>query len=280
MAFQTVALWQNELKPGVQEIARRLRFALEARGIRVLDDCSHLEGCDLMMVLGGDGTFLRAFEAALPYDIPMLGVNLGRIGFLTEVQPDLLEEDVERLAQGQFHIENRMLLEVVTGSGQSAYALNEVTFNRTESSVGVLSLTVSLRDGMIDRFSGDGLIVATPTGSTAYSLAAGGPLVAPGLDCIVLTPICPHTLSARPIVVSDRQAVTVSILGDPHRARVVVDGRYTITPDGGEVVVRRAERNIRFVRLRPHSFFELLRGKLSDWTPYAPRSENDWEDMP
>ena len=252
MAFQAVALWQNDLKPGVQAVARRLRFALEARGIRVLDDCTRLEDCDLMMVLGGDGTFLHAFEAALRYDIPMLGVNLGRIGFLTEVQPDLVEEDVERLALGQYEIENRMLLEVMTASGQSAYALNEVAFNRSESSVGVLSLSVSLRDGMVDRFSGDGLIVATPTGSTAYSLAAGGPLVAPGLDCMVLTPICPHTLAARPIVVSDRQAVSVSILGDAGRARVVVDGRYIIAPDGGEVVVRRAERNIRFEIGRAH----------------------------
>ena len=267
MAFRTVGIWQNDGKPGVQAVARRLRVALEERGMRVLPDCAHLDGCDLIIVLGGDGTFLRAFEAAMPWDIPMLGVNLGRVGFLTEMQPDRLEQDVELLAQGSYTFEPRMLLEVRTASGQKAFALNEVAFNRSESSVGVLSLSVSLRDGMVDRFSGDGLIVATPTGSTAYSLAAGGPLVGPGLDCMVLTPICPHTLAARPIVVSDRQAVSVSILGDAHRARVVVDGRYIIAPDGGEVVVRRAERNIRFVRLRPHSFFELLRGKLSDWTP-------------
>jgi len=265
MAFGTVAIWQNDAKPGVQAVARRLRAALSAKGMRVLPDCEHLDECDLMMVLGGDGTFLHAFEAALPRDIPMLGVNLGRVGFLSEIQPDHLEQDVEALAAGQYTFESRMLLEVRTASGQSAFALNEVAFNRSDSSAGVLSLSVSARGGMMDRFSGDGLIVATPTGSTAYSMAAGGPIVAPGLDCMLLTPICPHTLAARPIVISDREEVCVSILGDRSRARVIVDGRYVLQPDGA-VAVRRAARNIRFVRLRPHSFFESLRGKLSDWT--------------
>ncbi len=266
MAFRTVGIWQNDGKQGVQEVAWRLRAALEAKGMRVLPDCTRLEGCDLMMVLGGDGTFLHAFEAALPRDIPMLGVNLGRVGFLSEIQPDHLEQDVEKLAAGEYAIEPRMLLEVLTASGQKAYALNEVAFNRSDSSAGVLSLSVSAGGGLMDRFSGDGLIVATPTGSTAYSMAAGGPIVAPGLDCMLLTPICPHTLAARPIVISDRQVVSVSILGDKRRARVIVDGRYVLAPEDGAVTVRRAERNIRFVRLRPHSFFELLRGKLSDWT--------------
>jgi NAD+ kinase len=267
MAFQTVGIWLNDGKPGVKAVARRLRVALEERGMRVLPDCAHLEGCDLIIVLGGDGTFLRAFEAAMPRDIPMLGVNLGRVGFLTEMQPDRLEQDVELIARGAYTFETRMLLEVRTASGQKAFALNEVAFNRSDSFVGILSLSIAMDGGMVDRFSGDGLIVATPTGSTAYSMAAGGPIVAPGLDCMLLTPICPHTLAARPIVISDRQVVSVSILGDARRARVIVDGRYVITPDDGAVTVRRAERNIRFVRLRPHSFFELLRGKLSDWTP-------------
>lgn len=266
MAFRTVGIWLNDGKPGVQTVAQRLRAALEARGMRVLPDCSHLADCDLMMVLGGDGTFLRAFEAALPCDIPMLGVNLGRIGFLSEVQPGSLEQDADLIAAGAYTIESRMLLEARTASGHKAFALNEVAFNRSDSSVGVLSLRVTLDGGMVDRFSGDGLIVATPTGSTAYSMAAGGPIVAPGLDCMLLTPICPHTLAARPIVISDRQEVSVSVLGDARRARVIVDGRLVITPDDGAVTVRRAGRDIRFVRLRPHSFFELLRGKLSDWT--------------
>mgnify|MGYP000877815302 FL=1 len=264
MAFRTVGIWRNDAKLGVPEVAWRLRAALEAKGMRVLPDCTRLDDCDLMMVLGGDGTFLHAFEAALPRDIPMLGVNLGRVGFLSEIQPDHLEEDVELLAAGRYSIEPRMLLEVRTASGQKAFALNEVAINRSDSSAGALSLSVSANGGMVDRFSGDGLIVATPTGSTAYSMAAGGPIVAPGLDCMLLTPICPHTLAARPIVISDQQVITVSIRGDQHRARVVVDGHYVIAPDDG-ITVRRADRNIRFVRLRPHSFFELLRGKLSDW---------------
>ncbi len=265
MAFRTVGIWRNDAKPGVQEVAWRLCAALEAKGMRVLPDCAQLDDCDLMMVLGGDGTFLHAFEAALPRDIPMLGVNLGRVGFLSEIQPGHLEEDVELLAAGRYGIEPRMLLEVRTASGHKAFALNEVAFNRSDSSVGALSLSVSANGGVVDRFSGDGLIVATPTGSTAYSMAAGGPIVAPGLDCMLLTPICPHTLAARPIVISDKQVIAVSIQGDKRRARVIVDGHYVIAPDDG-ITVRRADRNIRFVRLRPHSFFELLRGKLFDWT--------------
>jgi NAD+ kinase len=266
MAFQTVAIWQNDEKPGVEEVSRRLKAALSACGIRVLPDCNKLDACDLMIVLGGDGTLLRAFEVVLPYDLPLLGVNMGRVGFLSEVQPEELEQDVRMLADGRYTIESRMLLETRTSSGQRAYALNEVAFNRSDSSVGVLSLCVTADGNVVDRFSGDGLIVATPTGSTAYSLAAGGPIVVPGLDCMVLTPICPHTLAARPMVVSDQKTVSVSILGDASRARVIIDGRHVLTPDDGAVTVCRAPINMRFIRLRTHSFFELLRGKLSDWT--------------
>ncbi len=141
--------------------------------MRVLPDCNHLEGCDLIMVLGGDGTFLRAFEAALPRDIPMLGVNLGRIGFLSEVQPDRVEQDVDLIASGQYSIESRMLLEVLTASGQKAFALNEVAFNRSDASVGILSMSNSgeRRDGG-PGFSGDGLIVATA--HRLYRLFDGG----------------------------------------------------------------------------------------------------------
>lgn len=278
MAFQCVGIWHNADKPDVEGTAARVVRALEAHGMRVAMEDSlaaalgrapgpEFGDCDLLIVLGGDGTILSALDIALPNELPVLGVNLGRVGFLAEIQPDAIEVDIARLAQGAYALESRMLLEASSGS-RYGYALNEVSFNRSDSSVGVLSLEVETSGALIDRFSGDGLIVASATGSTAYSMAAGGPIVGPGLECMVLTPICPHTLHARPVVISAARTVSVRIIGDERRARVILDGSRTLEAEGpdGCVQVRRAAKRLRFVKLHQINYFDLLREKLTDWT--------------
>lgn len=276
MAFQDIGIWHNAAKPGVAQLAERLTHLMEARNMRVRmrPELCNLLGhgrvlrsfseCDLMVVLGGDGTLLSALEVAVENQLPILSINMGRIGFLTEIQPEQLEQDIERLACGGYQIERRMLLEAVSGD-QRGFALNEVSFNRPDSAVGVLSLEVCASGTLVDRFSGDGLLVATATGSTAYSLAAGGPIVAPGLECILLTPICPHTFNARPVIIPANETVSVRTIGRERRARVLLDGRRTLDYSE-EVQVYRSESSACFVRLHQHNYFDLLRNKLSDWT--------------
>lgn len=278
-----VGIWYHPDKPGLIENTARLVSAFERHGVSCRMDASlalalgrrvaarpfDLTGCELLCVLGGDGTLLSALEAAYGNDLPMLGINMGRMGFLSEVQPEHIGQDIDQLMRGEFVLESRMLLEVAMDGCASAVALNEVAVNRTGLSVGILSVEESVGGVLIDRFSGDGLIIASATGSTAYSLSAGGPIVAPGMDCMLLTPICAHTLHARPVVVSPDERITVRVLGDADSAHVVLDGNRIMDfapGSGNRLIVRRADRDIRFVRLHERNFFDLLRDKLSDWT--------------
>lgn len=281
MQLRKIGIWYNAEKPGVLDVAARVLRAFEACGVaacvpetlarelKLTDACvDEYDQCDLLVVLGGDGTLLSALDVALPLDLPMLGVNMGRVGFLSEIQMESLEDDIEKLLQGAFFMEERMLLEVEAPGHKSVYALNEVSFNRMDSMVGILTVEVEANGVLVDCCAGDGLIVATATGSTAYSLSAGGPIVSPDLDCMVLTPICPHTLNARPVVLSASTLVTVRVRGEEKRALMLMDGRNPVrlSDGGGEILVRRAEKRARFVRLRQHNYFELLRAKLSQWT--------------
>lgn len=224
-------------------------------------------GCDVLFVLGGDGTLLSALDYAVPYQIPMLGINLGRMGFLTEVEPDELEEDVDRLFSGDFRFDDRMLMEMDDGP-RGAFSMNDVVFSRKNVTTGILSIETKVDGRFVDRLSGDGLIVASATGSTAYSLSAGGPIVTPGMECFLLTPICAHTMNARPVIASADVAVTVRVLDKPAEACAVFDGRYRfdLSPKTPGITIRRSRRVARFIRMRDRNYFELLRNKLSEWT--------------
>ncbi len=270
MEIRKVGLWCNRDKEDAPRIARLLVDTLRQRGIQVCADGlpgeeteTGFEDCDLMIALGGDGTLLAGLGEALRQDAPMLGVNLGHVGFLTEIEPDHIEDSVARLAAGEYHIEERMLVE--TDRYPGALGLNEVTVTRAPSSMRILTMTVYADGRLIQRFSGDGLIVSTPTGSTGYSLSAGGPLVAPGVDLMLLTPICAHTPHAKPTIVPASARVEVR-LSDSCEAVVAADGRCLGTlQTGGQIAVFRAERRARFVRLGGEDFFQRLKSKLLDW---------------
>lgn len=279
MDIRTVGVMWNPRKSAGLPVARQVINVLERRGVELRLDAGvasafrrapadSFADCDLLCVLGGDGTLLSALDVAISYDIPMLGVNLGRVGFLSEVEPDSLEEDFELLFQGEGFLENRMLMEIEGEDSQRMFALNEICVMRRGQSVGILSLELTVNGTLVDRISGDGLIVASATGSTAYSLSAGGPIVSPGLDCFVLTPVCPHTMSARPFVASANDRVSVRVLGDPSATHAVLDGRRTLllSEERPQITIVKAVRKARFVRLRERDYFGLLREKLSQWT--------------
>lgn len=224
--------------------------------------------CDLIIVLGGDGAILSALDWALPNDIPVLGVNFGRLGFLTEIDPSSLKQDITALLDGKYTLDTRTTMTIKGLNQRDFFALNEIVVTRATPAVRVLSLEIEVNGTLVDRISGDGLIVASATGSTAYSLSAGGPIVMPGLDCFVITPICAHTMTARPVVVSSGDAVTVRVLDDRGGAHAVLDGRKEVALSGQspQITILRSDMRARFVRLHDRNYFSLLRGKLSEWT--------------
>jgi len=281
LKFQKVGVLWNPGKTAGVAPAGRLLENLRARGVSIrlnaslahlLEAPAHEQGrlddADLMIILGGDGTLLSALDIAVPNDIPMLGINLGRVGFLTEVEPQTLEEDLARVFAGDFWLDQRMTMQIEGEDARKFFALNEVTIMRKDPSVGILSLEVFAGADLVDRISGDGLIVASTTGSTAYSLSAGGPIIAPGLDCFVLTPVCSHTMSARPVVVSADDRVTVRVLDCPDSAQAVLDGRrmLPLTNKRPEIAVVKSPLVAKFIRLRQRNYFSLLHQKLSQWT--------------
>lgn len=281
MEFRKVGLvWNPSKRPGF-EVARELKDLLDEYSVSITTGLAlaHALGrpelakgsfndCDLLIVLGGDGTILSALDYALPNDIPMLGVNLGRMGFLTEVDPANLQQDMRSVLEGRYTIDSRMTMTLQGQDEKNIFALNEIVVTRSTPAVRVLSLEIEVNGILVDRISGDGLIVASDTGSTAYSLSAGGPIIRPGLDCFVITPICPHTMNARPVVVSSQDMITIRVLDDRGGAHAVLDGRKMVNVWQGEpgVTISRSGLKARFIRLHDRNYFSLLRDKLSEWT--------------
>ena len=282
MSVRCVGIHWNSSKRQGLGMADKLIGMLRRRGVDVClnadlsantgaSEClvDQFDRCQLLIVLGGDGTILSGLDCAIPNDLPIVGVNLGRLGFLTELETDQLDEDViDRLLGGDYAIDTRTTMAVEGYDCLRYFALNDIVITRATPSVTTLSLEYEANGALVDCISGDGLIVATATGSTAYSLSAGGPVVQPGLECFVLTPICPHTLNARPVVVSADERITVRMLYDRGGAQAVLDGRRAIMLDREhpEITIRRSLRQARFVRLNEKNFYGLLRSKLSEWT--------------
>jgi len=229
-------------------------------------DAALVDGTDLLIVLGGDGSILSAARLAAGR-VPILGVNMGGFGFLAEVTLAGLPEAADAAVTGGGHIDERTMLEAEvtnnTGVRLRRLALNDIVVTKT-GVARVVTLATWVNDEHLSTYPADGVIVSTPTGSTAYSLSAGGPIVHPHVDVIVVTPICPHTLTARPVVVSGTAAVTVQPIAGVEDVRLTVDGQESFPLETEErVVVRRAAPRTRLVRLKPPSFYSILRTKLA-----------------
>lgn len=226
-------------------------------------------GVDCALVLGGDGTLLRAAGNMMDSDIPLLGINLGTLGYLAEVESACAEEAVEKLLKDEFVREERMMLSgrVTTGE-KERYALNDIVISRC-GSLQILNVRIYVNGQFLNDYCADGVIVATPTGSTGYNLSAGGPIVEPSARLLLLTPICPHTLNTRSIVFSPEDEITVEIpRGKDGHEQVVeanFDGSNTITlKTGDRILIRRSDRTTGIVRLQTESFLSVLHKKMSE----------------
>jgi NAD+ kinase len=225
------------------------------------------QGAEIVMVFGGDGTFLRAAELARYTDAALMGVNLGRVGFLAETEPEAVEETLHAIERCEYSVEERLAIEVdvIDRDGTvvgGTWALNEVSVEKAQRSR-VLDVVLAIDGRPLTSFGCDGVLCATPTGSTAYAFSAGGPVIWPDVEAMLLVPSNAHALFSRPLVTSPRSVLTVAVPADGNRSRVSADGRRVLeVPDGGRVDVRRSEQPVRIARVHASTFGDRLVAKF------------------
>jgi NAD+ kinase len=260
----------NAYRPGVKEEVERLLPFLRENAEVVAVDLYQQEGlsnqsADLALVFGGDGAILRAARQMGYYQTPVLGVNLGKLGFLADLSSEELRACFPRLSQADFHVASLLMFECTIHTAQGTrtlLGLNEVLVH-TGPTFHMIDLDLAVDDEGVARFSGDGLILSTPVGSTAHSLSAGGPILGQELSAFVITPICPHTLMNRPVVDSADKVYTITLASDRCDGVVIVDGQETIPLAPHEyLTVRRAPVTFGLVKIAGRSYFQALRDKL------------------
>ena len=218
-------------------------------------------------MVGGDGTILHSARALADYDIPLVGINLGRLGFLADISPADMMEKLSEILTGKYHQEKRFLLESqVERNGQrinEGYAFNDVVIHKWNS-VRMIEFETYVDGQLVNTQRSDGLIVSTPTGSTAYALSGGGPILHPSMNAIILVPICPHTLSNRPLVIDgDREVELVVKPGNQPHVRITLDGQDNFEiHDDDRILIRKKEKPIRLIHPAGHDHYQLLRAKM------------------
>lgn len=254
-------------RPAAVHAAQSVADALTGHGIEVIDDIETADDVELVMVLGGDGTILGAAEFAHDRGVPLLGVNLGHVGFLAEAEPEALPDVVLRAVEQDYQVEERMTLEVSVvapdGSVQHGWALNEAAMEKGEQGR-MVEITIGVDGSALSSFGCDGLILATPTGSTAYAFSGGGPIVWPDVEAMLMVPLAAHALFARPMVVGPTSTLEVELLAAPGADAVLwCDGRRRVdVAAGSRLIVRRGSQPVRLARLNRSPFSGRLVAKF------------------
>jgi NAD+ kinase len=278
--YRTVGIVAKPNSPGLEELMHdivdwmkkqnsRLLSPSEVpsfAGVQAVSKEEFLKDVEMIMVLGGDGTFLGAGRLSLQRNIPLLGVNLGRLGFLTEIAVQELFPVLERIREGHIILESRDVLQVRVKRDSEIlfedHVINDAVVSKT-SIARLLEIETRVNQSFLALFKADGLIIATPTGSTAYSVAAGGPIVFPTMDAIVMTPICPHSLNQRPLVIPDSVTVSVHVQTFPTNASVTLDGKIARELEKDEYVeIGRSPFTINIIKSPFMSYFDILKSKL------------------
>ena len=282
LAFPTVGIVAKPHSPRARAILRRLISVLERRGVRFLCDPATAgilgekgrartlpvlaESVRLMLVLGGDGTLLGVARSMPGRPVPGLGINLGSLGFLTETTVDELESALTEILEGRYELEHRMMLQAQVMRGRKVASrqrlLNDVVINKS-ALARILELDVKIDRQFVATYHADGLIVSTPTGSTAYSLSAGGPIVLPAMGAFCITPICPHTLTNRPLVVPDSVTIEITLESQSQDVYCTMDGQIGLPLRAGDrIQVRKSPATFPLILPRSRNYFDVLRRKL------------------
>jgi len=250
-------------EPFFKQIAPHLEFNREGLIFNTHQDIS--EVVDFLFSIGGDGTFLETLNLVRDSGIPLIGINIGRLGFLSSISKDEIGYSIDCLKNKQYSIEERTLLKLEKPKGLFGdldYGLNEFTINRKEST-SLIVIHVFVDDKFLNSYWADGLIIATPTGSTAYSLSTGGPIITPGSENFVITPIATHNLTVRPIVIRDDSVVRIKAEGRDKSFFISLDSRFDSIKASTELIVKKADFKINLVQLHKKDFFTTIRDKLN-----------------
>ena len=277
MRIEKVGLLQSVTRKGIAPAVEAAALRLREVGCRVFSDRKELTGgdafsreeviekSDALVVCGGDGSILSVARCAAVYGVPVLGVNFGQLGFLSEVEAGELSEAIERLLSGDYAIERRLMIRA-QWNDQEVTALNDIVVRR-ESSLAVVRGDVHVDGLMLDHYVADDILVSTPTGASAYALACGGPIVHPQLKCLSVMAICPHSLRARPVMLGPDQVITVDIAQRSLPAMICADGQDLISMATNEpVVISRAPFDAQLIRFSNRDFFSMVHAKLVDRT--------------
>ena len=295
MKIKKIGIVANIEKENISDHVKSLKKWLEEKSVEVFLEteisekiglCKGLKWNDLakksemIVALGGDGTMLRTAHYLAGHRVPVLGINLGSFGYLTEVNLNEIHSTLELIISGKFVTEKRMMLDVSIKHGKTitnvGSVLNDVVINRGDLSR-MNELEMAVNGSYLTTYKGDGLIVSTPTGSTAYSLSAGGPIVFPGKDLIIINPICPHTLTNRPIIFSEDSNLKITLWSKDKGAMLTLDGQEAYKIKSGDVVTVKRSRHATTLVLSPYrSYGEILRSKLGwgDLPPGAKKRKN------
>ncbi|MBQ2714330.1 MAG: NAD(+)/NADH kinase [Clostridia bacterium] len=276
-----IGIFTNHNKDGKLTFSQEIVSIIEKNGAEAIlftDDNKSgvtidflFQNSDVLVVLGGDGTILRLSKIAARLNLPILGINLGRVGFLSEVENNDLENAFKKLISGRYTIEERAMLNV-RYKDKSFLALNETMLGRFSQKI--VNTELYIDDKFFYSYYADGLIVSTPTGSTAYSLSSGGPILCPGVDGMVVTAVCPHSLYNRPIVVAGFQKIKLRVAKNSPKSVLMVDGEYKVELEqNDEVYVEKSDICAKFIRLSEYNFFSRLVGKLNKWSLRAEDNE-------
>ncbi len=276
MQIKRVGIVLRPSSPDIKDIFLKVKQAFEKEDIEVFIDSVSAsmigvlgqdfdilcKKSDILVSIGGDGTLLSLVRRSYKYHKPVLGIYVGKLGFLTDVLPEEIEDFVKKLKKKKFRIDNRMMMEAnINGSKKRFYSFNDIVITR-ESISKMIEVDAYIDKKWFNRYYGDGLIISTPTGSTAYNLAAGGPVVYPLTDAYILTPICAHSLTQRPLVLP--ADFEIEIRTKSTKALMVLDGQeiYRFTPNDS-ITIKKAKEGARLIHRLERNYFELLREKLN-----------------
>lgn len=252
----------NQTKDKSLEITYRIKNYIELQGracVLAIEDNEVPKDMDCILVVGGDGTMIRAAREYRGYDVPIMGINMGKLGYLPEAEVHNLEESLEQIIYGTSQIEERMMLKGIVNDEIEAVALNDIVLTRC-GSLRIITFNVYVNGELLNTYHADGIIVSTPTGTTAYNLSAGGPIVKPTASMIVITPICSHALNTSSIVLSADDEIVLEVC-EP--ASVSFDGEKNVdVRNGDKIVIRKAEETAKLLKLSKISFLERLRKKM------------------
>ena len=273
-----IAIFYNTGKKQTSTVASDITKYLRNKHIKVVSDdneaasigaepISSINGSavDFIISLGGDGTILRLLHRHPHLDAPILAVNLGSLGFMADIRANEVEESLDNLLSNKFTVQSRLVIEGSTDQNKSNFAVNEIVIHRANNP-SIIDLAIYVDGRYLNTFAADGIIISTPSGSTAYSLSAGGPILTPELDALVLTPINPHTISNRPIVLMPKNEIRVEYISDHSPVEITYDGLPCFTMRTGEsLTITRSKRFFKLVCMPNHDYFSTLRDKLG-WT--------------